>query len=31
MMAASPAYTAVEQQKEKPEKPAKGGKTKPAE
>lgn len=31
MMAASPAYAAIEQPKEKPEKPAKGGKDKPAE
>lgn len=31
MMKASPAYAAVEQPKEKPEKPAKGGKGKPAE
>ena len=30
-MTASPAYAAVEQQKEKPGKPAKGGKDKPAE
>jgi len=31
MMKASPAYAAVEQPKEKPEKSAKGGKDKPAE
>ena len=31
MMKASPAYAAVEQPREKPEKSAKGGKDKPAE